>query len=381
MIMKRKIDATEDDYDVVITPRSPKSYKTVHTSAAEPLPLTRRNLAELSSKDSTNSISSQSMASSGSRRSSVAITDEERSLAVIKIWGISIHDGQSSLTTPLERLLEAVTEPRESIEVTPNSRKTSALQALFDELPEADMISHLNRHLFYTPSAIPGDEGEPDVWISVDRQWLINTPKPLGVPEKVLQDTIKENGTLPKPKPDFTHGYPDTAFTESQLNRLISLPAHTKVLPGKPWFPWLIVEVKSKQPIAEAQRQVSRLRVRLWGIDRYANEHLTGVPRCSCCYRGVSQHTSRPDRERASIRNDVDVLHLHRSEYISASPALALHPPEQSTLGVARVLLWLFEEGRGCFSVARHDLSYPTLGTSNALRGCKACTGQGHTVD
>lgn len=115
----------------------------------------------------------------------------------------------------------------------------------------------------YREKLHPDDmDGEPLLQRGRSDQWYDRVPKPSDADERLqraLEDAMEAHGSPKKPKPDLSFGYADEAFDDFQRAQCLSLPQECHLFSRPPWFPYQIVEWKSKdRPPIEAEQQAQR---------------------------------------------------------------------------------------------------------------------------
>ena len=248
-------------------------------------PLTHENLSLLNQYNHCSPPLSL-MPSSPSKRT-VSSADAAKSIAILNIWRISIDGGESVMPTTVKLLLQRIADdPRNSNQITPNSKRLAAAQPTLRDLSEMDAASRMKDLLAYKDKLYEGDEQGIDmVYIGEGHQWSDCVPQPQDCKRDLLEQAMKNLGCPPKPKPDFAHGYPDFAFTRGTPSQNAKLTAQRDGLPisayvrqQKPWWPWLVIEMKTQQPIAAARRQAARDAAAAIATFHRTLEYKTGSP-------------------------------------------------------------------------------------------------------
>ncbi|KAL8960048.1 MAG: hypothetical protein Q9193_003182 [Seirophora villosa] len=163
------------------------------------------------------------------------------------------------LPKTLQDLVQKMKTPRQG-DVTPKSKKIS----IFEELHQLseDMELHALADKMVYRAGWYGDteiRGEALVWKGCNDQWSDRIPRPPKAlePASALAEAMDELNLPKKPRPDFSYGYRDEAFSADQRARIKLLPADLLVYPKAPWFPYQVTQWKGNSgTVREAEQQI-----------------------------------------------------------------------------------------------------------------------------
>ncbi|KAL8965050.1 MAG: hypothetical protein Q9197_006696 [Variospora fuerteventurae] len=195
---------------------------------------------------------------SGSSKS----TSVTKAAIILDIYRIHL-DRNKPMPADLRKLLGELRSSR-GTETTPKSRFIQQCGPGVMKTRQEDMALHiLADKVTYREKLHPDDaEGEPLVQRGRSDQWYDRVPKPSDADEdlhQALEDAMEAHGCPKKPKPDFSFGYPDDALDDLHRAKYLSLPPEYHLFSRPPWFPYQIVEWKSKErPPIEAEQQAQR---------------------------------------------------------------------------------------------------------------------------
>ena len=289
MKRKREVDSEEIQLSTQLSP-APLTRKTSSAPSLgawplspEPLPLTQRNLSLLQASEGTNLEARTTMSGSSSaisKKTTSSSDQHDKSTQILNVWRIFIDNPNAQPSAPLMNLTTRICKPREGQDVTPNSQRIAQIQKAIRAYTERNALAELLALLSYKHKIFKTDtEGEEMVYVSQDDQWADCIPVPDGCNQKTLEDAMSNLGCPKKPKPDVAHGYHDYVFDDDPdlKARRDSLPTHAQVLRRMPYWPWLIFEVKTKQPILVAEKQAARDAAAAISALHETILHLTGV--------------------------------------------------------------------------------------------------------
>ncbi|KAI4184061.1 MAG: hypothetical protein LQ346_006179 [Caloplaca aetnensis] len=129
---------------------------------------------------------------------------------------------------------------------------------------QEDMALHILADMVtYREKLHPNDtEGEALLQRGRSDQWYDRVPKPCDADEtlqQALEEAMEAHGCPKKPKPNISFGYADDALDDLHRAKYQTLPPEYHLFSRPPWFPYQIVEWKSKErPPIEAEQQAQR---------------------------------------------------------------------------------------------------------------------------
>ena len=170
-------------------------------------------------------------------------------------------DRKKPLPSVLRTLVQQLKLPRQ-YDITPNSKNVNIAKELHKELSEDMELHILVDKLVYRPKwyGEADVEGEPLIYQGRNDQWSDRIPRPPdALPSTALTAAMEQLGLPKKPKPDMSFGYGNDAFPADLGARMKSLPADLLVFVKEPWFPYMVVQWKSRSgTVREAEQQVRR---------------------------------------------------------------------------------------------------------------------------
>ncbi|KAL8713089.1 MAG: hypothetical protein Q9225_006835 [Loekoesia sp. 1 TL-2023] len=184
---------------------------------------------------------------------STTLTQAEKILQVHRIY---IDEG-TEFPPEVQTLAKTVKERRDT-DVTPKSKYIAKVNTVTRKMLEDMAVHELADKILYRCRLFDGDGGEPGIWRGRSDQWWDRVPLLGTGDEEELQRVMEAVGCPKKPKPDLSYGYSDTTIGKELLFRLSSLPKEVLVCDRAPWFPYLVAEWKSAEPMKKAEQQARR---------------------------------------------------------------------------------------------------------------------------
>ena len=191
----------------------------------------------------------------------------------------------------IQRLVEGLLEVRHEEDITPKTQFISKTHEAILQMEEDNQIHHLADQITYREK-LYADDGVGESLIARGRndQWGNTIPKPIGVDAKNLEAAMEVLGAPKKPKPDFSFGYSDEAFSKEEEAQRMGLPKDMVVYDSEPWFPYMTMQWKcalesSKKGGQQVRRDTAAAIDTLYRFFKLAGEEPS--PALTCCFSVV----------------------------------------------------------------------------------------------